>query len=228
MIVSHKHRIIFMKSQKTGGTSLELALSRICGEGDIITPLHERHELERQKIGGLGPRNVDVPIHRHRFQDLRLILQGKGRRAFCQHTRAQEVRAWLAPSVWRDYFKFVVERNPWDRAISQYWFRMRKQDEHPSMLEFFETAPQHMMSNLNYYAIDGDVVVDQIMRYENLEDEIAGLGVQLGLDERFELPSSNSGWRKDRRPYREVLGEAERDVIAERCSREIDLLGYAF
>ena len=30
MIVSHKHRFIFLKSQKTGGTSLELALSRIC------------------------------------------------------------------------------------------------------------------------------------------------------------------------------------------------------
>ena len=66
MIVSHKHRFVFPKSQKTGGTSLELALSRICGEDDIITPLHERHERERNEIGGLGPRNTDVPIRRHR------------------------------------------------------------------------------------------------------------------------------------------------------------------
>lgn len=228
MIVSHKHRFIFMKSQKTGGTSLELALSRICGEDDIITGLHERHEQERREIGGLGPRNVDVPLYRHRPGDWSLILKGKGRRAFWQHTRAREVRAWLAPSVWRDYFKFVVERNPWDRAISQYWFRMRKLDQHPSMLEFFQTAPQLLMSNLDYYAVDGDVVVDHIMRYENLEEEIAVLRDRLGLDATFQLPSSNSGWRKDRRPFQEVLGPAERDVIAERCSREIDLLDYDF
>ena len=228
MIVSHRHRFIFMKSQKTGGTSLELALSRICGEGDIITPLPERHESEREQIGGRGPRNFDVPIYRHRLQDWGLILQGRGRRSFWQHSLAREVKAWLAPSVWRNYFKFVVERNPWDRAISQYWFRMRELDHQPSMLEFFRTAPQHMMSNLNYYVIDGDVAVDHIVRYENLEAEIAGLGVQLGLDERLELPSSNSGWRKDRRSYQEVLGPAERDVIAERCSREIELLGYEF
>lgn len=96
------------------------------------------------------------------------------------------------------------------------------------MLEFFQTAPQLLMSNLDYYAIDGDVVVDHIMRYENLEAEIADLGVQLGLGGTLVLPSSNSGWRKDRRPYQEVLGPPERDVIAERCSREIDLLGYTY
>jgi hypothetical protein len=228
MIVSHEHRFIFMKSQKTGGTSLELALSRICGEDDIITPLPERHKLEREQFGGVGPRNFDVPIYRHRLQDLALILKRRGRRSFWQHSLAREARAWLAPSVWRDYFKFVVERNPWDRAISQYWFRMRKLDQHPTMLDFFRTAPQLLISNLDYYAIEGEVVVDHIMRYENLEDEIAGLGVQLGLGAKLELPSSNSGWRKDRRPYQEVLGQAEREVIAERCSREIDLLGYKF
>ena len=37
-----------MKSQKTGGTSLELALSRFCGPGDVITPLNEKHERQRR------------------------------------------------------------------------------------------------------------------------------------------------------------------------------------
>jgi hypothetical protein len=39
VIVSHEHRFIFLKSQKTGGTSLELALSRVCGPEDVITQL---------------------------------------------------------------------------------------------------------------------------------------------------------------------------------------------
>jgi len=228
MIVSHKHRFIFMKSQKTGGTSLELALSRICGEDDIITPLPEPHERARNEIGGLGPRNIDVPLLRHRPSDLSLILKGRGRRSFWQHTIARNVRAWLSSDVWTSYYKFAVERNPWDRAISQYWFRMGKLEQRIPMLEFFETAPQHMMSNLNYYTIDGEIVVDHVLRYENLAVEIAGLGDHIGLAESIAMPQANSDWRSDRRPYQEVLGPKEREVIAERCSREIDLFGYEF
>jgi len=96
------------------------------------------------------------------------------------------------------------------------------------MLEFFETAPQHMMSNLLYYAIGNRVVVDRILRYETLEEEISSLSEQLGLVEPIVLPRANAGWRTDRRPYREVLGEDEREVIARRCATEIALLGYEF
>jgi hypothetical protein len=39
MIISHKHKFIFIKPQKSAGTSVELLLSRICGPDDVITPL---------------------------------------------------------------------------------------------------------------------------------------------------------------------------------------------
>lgn len=39
MIVSHKHRFIFIKTRKTAGTSIEISLSRYCGESDILTPI---------------------------------------------------------------------------------------------------------------------------------------------------------------------------------------------
>ena len=228
MIVSHKHRFIFLKSHKTGGTSLELALSRICGEDDIITPLHEQHERERNEIGGLGPRNTDVPIYRHRLEDWNLIRQGRGRRAFWEHVNAMEVRAWLPRSIWRNYHKVAVERNPWDRAISLYWWRLRDHNDRPSMLEFIQTVEQRAISNLGFYAIDGEVVVDHVLRYEQLADELARMCKRIGFDGTIELPHAKSSSRKDRRPYQEVLGPEEREVIAERCSREIDLLGYEF
>ena len=34
MIASHAHRFVFVKTRKTAGTSLEIALSRHCGPSD--------------------------------------------------------------------------------------------------------------------------------------------------------------------------------------------------
>ncbi len=31
MIISHEHKFIFLKTKKTAGTSVELALTRLCG-----------------------------------------------------------------------------------------------------------------------------------------------------------------------------------------------------
>ena len=39
MIISHSNRYIFVKSQKTAGTSIEAALSRYCADNDMVTPL---------------------------------------------------------------------------------------------------------------------------------------------------------------------------------------------
>ena len=55
MIVSHKYRFIFLKTKKTAGTSIELALTKLCSEDDIVTPLTEVDEAAR--AGGMGARN---------------------------------------------------------------------------------------------------------------------------------------------------------------------------
>jgi len=39
VILSRKHQFIFIKTNKTAGAPIELALSRHCGDDDTITPL---------------------------------------------------------------------------------------------------------------------------------------------------------------------------------------------
>src|SRR6266852_6489903 len=39
MIISHKYKLIFIKTVKTAGTSIEVFLSKQCGPMDIVTPI---------------------------------------------------------------------------------------------------------------------------------------------------------------------------------------------
>ena len=59
MIVSHKHRFIFLKTKKTAGTSIELALSALCDGDDIITPLAQAEDEPLRR--GLAPQNWRRP-----------------------------------------------------------------------------------------------------------------------------------------------------------------------
>jgi len=60
VIISHKHRFIFLKTKKTASTSIEISLSRYCGENDVITPIELKDEKERKK---LNLKWVEKPVH---------------------------------------------------------------------------------------------------------------------------------------------------------------------
>jgi hypothetical protein len=46
---------------------------------------------------------------------------------FYNHMPAAEVRACLDDRVWRSYFKFAFDRYPWDRQVSFYHHRYRRE-----------------------------------------------------------------------------------------------------
>ena len=54
MIISHSRKFIFIKTFKTGGSSLEIALSKYCGKGDILTELDPPEEALRRERYGIG------------------------------------------------------------------------------------------------------------------------------------------------------------------------------
>src|SRR5215813_7772316 len=56
MILSEAHRFLFVKGVKVGGTSVEIALSTVCGPEDIVTPITPIDELKRLETGA-GARN---------------------------------------------------------------------------------------------------------------------------------------------------------------------------
>jgi hypothetical protein len=60
MILSHEHKFIFLRTKKTAGTSIELALFELCGPNDVITPLAREDEARRAGRRGAQSWRLEV------------------------------------------------------------------------------------------------------------------------------------------------------------------------
>jgi hypothetical protein len=84
------------------------------------------------------------------------------------------------------------------------------------------------INNYDIYAIDGDVSVDFVGRYESLADDLKIALGHVWLKPAAELPRAKTIFRRGNAPYREYYDEATPDIVARWYAREIELLDYAF
>lgn len=227
MIVSHRHRFIFVRTRKTAGTSVEIGLSKFCGPDDIIT--RDADDALRRELGYPGPQNDGgIPWTAYTFSEWRRFLTRGERARFKNHTPAARIRALVGEEIWRSYYKFAIERDPWDKAISLYYWRTRDQQPRQPLLEFLQKVGARSLSNAHIYMIDGELAVDRVITYENLATQLEEIRQHLALPEPVTLPRAKSTHRTEKSHYSDLIGEAERAVIDATCRREIDLLGYEF
>ncbi len=230
MIISHKYKYIFLKTNKTAGTSIEIALSKFCAPNDIITPISPQDEYTRKSMGGVSPQKCFAPLCSYRFKDFKnRLLRGKRKLQFYNHIDAAKVKRLIGEEVWESYYKFCVERNPWDRVISAYYWRY-KQEHRPSILEFLESNKSNVLKRRgrDVYSIDGQVAVDKVCCFENLHEDLEAVRIKVGLPETLSLPKAKSSHRSDKRSYRDILSDQERNIISSRFEQEIRMFGYEF
>lgn len=230
MIISHKHRFIFLKTRKTAGTSVERALSAVCGADDVLTPGLGQDEGFR--LGKLGPRNYEYvpPLYSTEWPNLvlRFIRDRKMPLDYYNHMHAWRVRRRVSRTIWNSYYKFAFDRNPWDREISWYYQLKAHGRRTGSFQEHLRQLPGARMGNHDIYSIAGKVVVDFLGRYESLEDDLRKVMSDLGVSSLPPLPVTNNRNRKDQQPYQEMYDDTNRELIANTYRREIDLLDYTF
>ena len=225
MIICHEHKFIFIKTRKTAGTSIETALSMFCGESDSLTSLSSEDESARKDLGLRGMQNIHVPLLRYSKVDL-VNLAKLQRKRFHNHSPAAEVRRYVGKDKWSKYFVFCVERNQFDRAVSQYFWKNRKLTEKPDMTEFFRTLSTPSMSNWNVYSSKDELLVDKVLRYESLDQELSEVGNLLGINIDISSIHAKSHTRTDKRNYTEIIDNKSRLIIEERCAKEIKHFGY--
>jgi hypothetical protein len=260
MIISHRHRFIFIKTEKTAGTSIELALARICGPDDVITAtVHPEDRALRESLGTGYRReqNDAIPLRYLTALDIAQAIRRGRRPRFYNHIGAAEIRRFVSPDVWDGYFKFCVERNPWDKVVSLYsWWRELERQfhgdpkslrrglgpaargvewmirHHPvgsmSLSEFVQSGRGNLVNGYNLYTINVEVVVQRVLQFERLAEEMAALANELGIPDLPPLPRAKTGVRSPHQHYRDLLNDDDRRKIATVFAREIAHFGYTF
>ena len=228
MVLSHTHKFIFIKTAKTAGTSIEVFLAQHCGPDDVVTPVFP-------PVEGHTPRNhaalfnpvPEIFAGLNRFGDTASDLLR--RRKFYNHMRAALVRARIPDKIWRSYFKFCVERNPWDKVLSHYHMHRHRAGGALSLDEYFARG-KFPINYRRYTDHSGrEIIVDRVLRYENLNAELAEVCAQLRIPFTGSLGTgAKTEYRTDRSPYWEVFNDAQRRLIEQTFAREIELHGYRF
>lgn len=219
MIINHQYKFIFLKTRKTAGTSIEIALSRFCSGRDVFT--------RRDKAVG-GARNTAVPLRNCSSADLSsLFFRGKIPR-FYNHAPAEFVKQRVSEEIWSSYYKFAFERDPFDKAISRYYWSTRQQEPRPTIGDYLSNVRVELLSNWSIYAINDHIAVDFLGRYETLQADLERVKQQLGLPGDLLLPRAKGGHRKNMDHYSQVLDEASRVRVETVCAKEIHALGYGW
>lgn len=101
MLVSHRKKFIFLKTEKTAGSSLEVYLERFCmpeGEYEFESP---RDEYVNEETGIIGAR-------------------GGSYSKYYGHMSAKKVKKELGSRVWNKYLKITSIRNPYEKVVSYF------------------------------------------------------------------------------------------------------------
>ena len=210
MIVSHKHRFIFIHITKCAGTSITHALVPLLGEDDLVlgcTAEGEKLNLASLKRGGLH-----------------------------KHSKAAEAQAILCEDIWQRYYTFAFIRNPWDRQVSIYhwWLTTPWRDDddiHAAVAEmrdfedFVLSPPPNQTSCIEYLtAGDGTIMVDFIGRYERLDEDFKTLCRTLSLPQR-PLDKINT---TEHDQFTQYYNPLTRDLVSERFRADREAFGYVF
>lgn len=143
------------------------------------------------------------------------------------------------------YFSFSFVRNPYDRLYSTYMFLqkggMNKYDvavfeNYLSMYKSFEDFVMnglsqnlinkiiHLMPQYQYICgSKGEILVDFVGRFENLEHDVASLSKKLNM--KINLPHYNYNKKKN---YRQVYTKEMESRVYQFYQKDIDIFGYVF
>ncbi len=248
MIFSKKHDFLFIKGRKIAGTSIEMALSTICGPDDIITRITPIDELERLRRGGKSAQNYSCDRDGERAYIEKLLAQAEDLEAIEQIRPPRSIyKNHISLREFTERYGslpteriFGVERSPYAKIISRAimavkFSRYRRTGEDISISpdqigSIVETQMKRrdieICKNIDLYrGSDGRIPV-RVLRQEALAEEFAKLMVDYGISPAPELPHAKKGVNSNSVDPKTVFTREQLDRINAVYADEFDTFGY--
>ena len=254
MIISHKNKFIYIKARKVAGTSVEIALSALCGKDDIITPIYEKDEILRMEKFNSYCRNyaLDKVEELKHIEKLIMVKNEKdtakknelieGLSAppglFHSHTTLQDllgydlskITGYLLISICRNPFSILVSNAEWI-TFRQKYNKFDKEKREITNKEILATLIERFDQCLNIAVksincIKGHEIFKNkyTIRYENLTDDTNGLFAILG-HEPIPLPITKKGIR-EKRTLSYYFNQERVNIVSSMFNEYMKLHGY--
>ena len=218
MLLSHQRRFIYLKTVKTGGTSVEIYFEPYCVDPELYRGEQHNRPAIVSDWGLAGER-------------------GSADGTWYNHMPASRVRELVGEEVWNGYFKFCVVRNPFDKVVSQFWYQqtdpvraaLNKGDFNVVRKAFWEWCRSlDFPADRFIYTVDGMPAVDHFIRYERLPEGLDQVCRRLEIPwEPHRLGRYKSGYRLRGEHFAEYYNPRTAALVRAEFAWELDYFQYS-
>lgn len=156
------------------------------------------------------------------------------------HVTASAKLDYIGVDRWRQKFSFAFVRNPWDRAVSHYHYRVKTDQSgladnhlgfHDWLYEVYERKNpvyrdnEMMFMPQRQWLTDrgGNIIVSFVGRYESLHADFEKIRETIGRGDPLpHLKASNRG------DYRQYYDRESAELVEKAFQQDIDEFGYTF
>jgi hypothetical protein len=217
MLVSHKHKFIYIKSIKTAGTSTEIFLEPYCIED--IKESHGRKMIKTDE-GIVGSRLQQRNAERYEFYN---------------HMPPKLIKDKIGEETFNSYTKIINIRNPFDMMVSHYYFKPTFKLYSDVEMSFSDyMLKTNVVEDLadkykNLMFIDDIFVIDEIIRFEKLESDLENLIKKLNLPTNIRtLGTYKKNTNKKTDSYKELHNDEIINLVCTHFKFYMELFNYKY
>ena len=205
MFISHEYKFIFIKTRKTAGSSIEKI---------FLDNINENFEF-----GGMPPEKLSPILPNSQSQ---FIKEHSGHRVISTYYSKE----------WKNYYKFTIERNPWDKTVSNFHFIQNwKPKKTKNGFEDFIMNPKNkfFLNDWELYTEKNIPVVDKIIRYENLEEDFAEVCKEINFPYKGQLANTRlKGSFRSKKDYKDYYNDITKNKVKDLYTKTINYFNYKF
>lgn len=160
---------------------------------------------------------------------------------FKRHLTAKDIIKLIGKDKWMHAYKFTVVRNPWDKVVSHYKYRVKTNQTNMAESkisfkdwvrctygkeknDFYFDKPKMFQQQVEWLRdYEDNIVIDKIIKFDRLNEGYKEVAETLNLERN--LPHLNKTKQNN---YKSFYDDETKEIIADWFKEDIELFGYTF